>query len=283
MLELLLNPKKAEKRSWQMFFIGFFYSVLAVIVSHLIFGQAESKYIGIWIVTFTVILSMPFAYFLFKLEERRDLEYEGAFKVLFEHRKALAALTWLFIGFLIGYTLCYMFFSKNYFLPQIETFCSINRASNYEACVSQYTGQTSISGFSTSTGRFLGIFTNNMQVLILTFVFSIIFGAGGIFVLAWNATVIASAIGIYIKSQLNLLPLGLARYMIHGIPEIAAYLLAALAGGIISMLVLNKDYKDEKFMDILQDVLNLIILAIIILVIAGGIEVFITPKLFSAS
>jgi len=61
-------------------------------------------------------------------------------------------------------------------------------------------------------------------------IFSLIFGAGAIFVLAWNASVIAAAIGIFTKSELSSLPIALIRYMIHGIPEIASYFIVALAG-----------------------------------------------------
>jgi stage II sporulation protein M len=111
-------------------------------------------------------------------------------------------------------------------------------------------------------------------------VFSLIFGAGAIFVLAWNASVIAAAVGIFAKSNLSDLPLGIARFMIHGLPEIAAYFIAALAGGIVSVAVIKHDIRSEKFWNILQDSLNLLILAVIVLFIAALIEVFITPKLF---
>ena len=57
------------------------------------------------------------------------------------------------------------------------------------------------------------IFTNNMYVLIFTLVFSLIFGAGVIFILAWNASVIGAAIGIFTNSSLKALPLGLVRYI----------------------------------------------------------------------
>ena len=113
-----------------------------------------------------------------------------------------------------------------------------------------------------------------------TLVFSLIFGAGAIFILAWNASVIAAAIGIFSKSSLSNLPLGIIRYMIHGIPEIGSYFTGALAGGIISIAIIKHDLKSEKFWIILQDSLNLIILAVVLLIIAALIEVFITPILF---
>jgi len=118
------------------------------------------------------------------------------------------------------------------------------------------------------------------NVMIFTIIFSLVFGAGAIFILAWNASVIAAAIGIFSESDLAGLPAGVFRYMIHGFPEIAAYFIGALAGGIISIAVIRHDVRSDKFWTILQDSLNLIILAVIVLFIAALIEVFITPVFF---
>ena len=68
--------------------------------------------------------------------------------------------------------------------------------------------------------------------------------------------------------------------MIHGVPEIGAYFIGALAGGIISISVIRHDMKTERFWTILQDSLNLVIAAVVVLFIAALIEVFITPVLF---
>ncbi len=101
-----------------------------------------------------------------------------------------------------------------------------------------------------------------------------------IFILAWNASVIAAAIGIFTKSELSALPLGLFRYLVHGIPEIASYFIVALAGGMISVAVIKHEIGTDKFWDVLQDSLNLIIIAILVLFIAALLEVFLTPLLF---
>jgi len=70
------------------------------------------------------------------------------------------------------------------------------------------------------------------------------------------------------------------RYMIHGIPEIGAYFVGALAGGIVSVSVIRKDLRGEGLWKILQDALFLIIIAIVILVIAALMEVYLTPIFF---
>ena len=125
------------------------------------------------------------------------------------------------------------------------------------------------------------IFANNIYVLIFTLVFSLLFGAGVIFILAWNASVIAAAIAIFTRSDLNSLPMALLRYFVHGIPEIASYFIAALAGGIISFAVIRRDIGTERFWKVLQDSLNLIILSVIILFFAALLEVFVTPLFFN--
>lgn len=286
MLEMLVNPKKAERRPWEMFFVGFFYASISLLLVNWIFSKDPIlfKAAGILVVTFTVMFSIPFVYYIFKLEEVKAGQKLGAWGRIKTHRRALEALLWLFIGFVVGYAFWYAILpSTASFSAQVETYCGINRPGAFEECVSQYgvKDNTSPTAFLSNKERLFLIFANNIYVLIFTIIFSLIFGAGVIFVLAWNASVIAAAIGIFTQSNLAALPLGLARFMIHGIPEIAAYFVAALAGGIISIAVIKHEVGTDRFWEVLQDSLNLIILSVIILLFAALIEVFITPLFFS--
>jgi len=286
MLEMLINPAKAEKRPWEMFFVGAFYATIALILTEWIFAgdPVLSKYTGILIVTFCVMFTIPFLYFAFKNEEEKDLVESSYLNLIKEHSKALNYLMFLFLGFVVAFSFWYIVFEDGNmnFRAQIETYCMINRPSHFDQCVEEY-GVNHISkttAFLTAKGKIVNIFANNIYVLIFTLIFSLVFGAGAIFILAWNASVIAAAIGIFSKSSLINLPIGLFRYMIHGVPEIGAYFIAALAGGIISVAVIKHDVRSEKFWVILQDSLNLIILAVFVLFFAALIEVFITPVLF---
>ena len=143
-----------------------------------------------------------------------------------EHSKAIKALLWLFLGLVIAFSFFYLTVpdkAPQNFNFQIKTFCAINYPSNYDYCLEK-------NGIPVSTGSAIGsdavisIFANNISVLIFTIIFSLLFGAGAIFILVWNASVIAAAIGIFAQGSLSKLPLGLLRYMIHGIPEISAYI-----------------------------------------------------------
>ena len=282
MLEMLVNPKKAERKPWELFFVGIFYSSISLLLTNWIFARDAvlSQYLGILVVTFTVMFSLPFVYYTIRLEEKRITKVKGTFNLLKQHRRALYAFMWLFIGFVVAFSFWYVVLSSNEsFKAQIETYCLINRPSSLAECVKEYhVDSKSIggTGFISSTERLFLIFTNNIYVLMFTLLFSLIFGAGSIFILAWNASVIAAAIGIFAQSKLSALPLGLLRYLIHGLPEIASYFI----GGMVFVEVIKHEIGTEKFWDVIQDSLNLVITAIIVLFIAALMEVFLTPLFF---
>jgi len=70
------------------------------------------------------------------------------------------------------------------------------------------------------------------------------------------------------------------RYIIHGIPEMIAYFIAGIAGGIISVAVIRHDFRSSNFKKIVLDSIDLVLIAVIVLLLAALIEVFITPALF---
>jgi uncharacterized membrane protein SpoIIM required for sporulation len=284
MIEMIIRPKRAQRHPWEMFFVGLFYASISFLLVSFVFRKdfVLREGSGLLLVIFTVICCLPFVYFIIKLEEGKDIQIDDSGKLIKEHWKALVALMWLFLGFVVAFSFWHILMpeqSGQNFNFQIKTFCAINSPSNYDACISNY-GVPSLTGSATGMNTFLSIFSNNIYVLIFTILFSLVFGAGAIFILVWNASVIASAIGIFSKGNLISLPAGLLRYMIHGLPEISAYFVGALAGGIVSVAVIRKDLRGEGTWKILQDALILVILAIIILIVAGLMEVYLTPLLF---
>jgi len=286
MLESLINPKSGARKPWGMFFVGIFYASLSILLSHWFFmnDSVLSQYSGIFMIMFCVIFTMPYIYYSMKLEEQKDIEIEEEISLLKEHSKVILSFLWLFLGFIVAFSFWYMVLPNgaDSFKAQVETFCQINQPSNFDQCVSGYgiSGSGKVTGGSIAVERFASIFSNNIYVLIFTLIFSLIFGAGAIFILAWNASVISAAVGIFAKSDLGSLPMGILRYLIHGLPEISAYFIGALAGGILSFAIIKHDTQSRKFWRVIQDSLNLIIIAILILLISAFIEVFITPKIF---
>jgi len=284
---MIINPKEGEKGPWKMFFVGLVYASLSLLLVNWFFSSDAvlSKFSGMIVVTFCVMFSLPFMYYMIKIEEEEDEEVEGLFSVWKAHNDAIHAFMWLFLGFIVAFAVWYIILQNSVlFNAQIQTYCAINNPGvNLDDCVSKYSiAKTTFvaTGAATKEVRFLSILENNVYVMIFTLIFSLIFGAGAIFVLAWNASVIASAIGIFTQYDLKDIPVGVLRYMIHGFPEISAYFITALAGGIFGVGILRNGVKDKKFLRVIENTVILLSISIVILIAAALIEVYITPLFF---
>lgn len=269
--ESLATPWKAEKHPWEMFFFGFLYTSLAVALSIWIFRD----YAGLISVFFTVMFCIPLMYNTLKWEEEKIDYIDEEKSILKEHSGAIAFFFFLFLGMTFAFATWYVVLppavSSSIFAVQSHTILAIN---------GNYVG---------SSDLFMKIFFNNLKVLTFCILFSFFFGAGAIFILTWNASVIAVAMGGVVKTYVlsadtsmfmsHLIGYSNAtiRYMIHGIPEIMAYFVAALAGGIISVAIVRKDFLTKNFQKIAFDTSNLILISVLILLVAGLIEAFITP------
>lgn len=277
-LESLLNPFVLKKKPWEMFVAGFFYSLIALFISYLVFQEIS----GILMVFLIVLAASPIVFIAVKQEEQIDLNYKREWSMLKEHSRVLIFLVFLFLGCTVAFILCYVFLPT----PMTQTVFSLQNKAIHEV-------NANILGHVTSLGLFKKIFFNNLKVLFFCLAFSFLYGIGAVFILIWNASVIATAIGNLIKLKLaqatsliglaalssyfNIAAFSFLRYMTHGIFEIAAYFIAGLAGGIISVAVIKRDFGNDK---IVFDVADLIFLSLACLVIASLVEVFITPALF---
>ncbi len=287
MLERIISPKTGEKYPWRMFFVGIIYASLSLLLVHWLFGDdpSLSGASGMMVVLFCIMFTLPYMYFIIRREEREDEGVEGFFGVWKVHKDAIYSLMWLFFGFIVAFAFWNMILQDPNLLNfQVQTYCQINDPANVSRCVSDYSfesiGQSLGTGAATKELRLLAIIENNVYVMIFTLIFSLLFGAGAIFILVWNASVISAAIGIFSRYNLKDLPLGIARYMIHGFPEIAAYFITALAGGMFGVGILRHGFKDKRTLRVIENSIILLFIAIIVIILAGIIEVYITPLLF---
>ena len=281
-LESLLFPINAEKRPWQMFFLGFLYASVGLFVALWIFKD-QASLVMVFMIT---MAALPIFYNTIKLEESKDLLIDTEAKILREHNKAIIFFMYMFIGITFACVLWYSVLPTDMvngiFDKQVGTIQTINNQ------VSGHVIQ--------NLNYFTKIFFNNLRVLAFSVLFSLIYGAGAIFILAWNATVIGAAIGNFIRANLSsyssslgflqagnyfhVVSIGLLRYSIHGIPEIAAYFYGGLAGGILSVALIRGHFRTKKFSAIMVDFSELILIAIGFLVAAAFLEVYVTPALF---
>lgn len=281
MLESIFKPLKAEKKPWELFFYGLLIASFSLFLSYWVFKEGAD----LVMLFFIVFACVPLMYHSIRLEEKKTVEYEEQETLLKEHSRLIAFFTFLFLGILTAFVIWYVFLptpiSSVVFDQQTSTLTHIN---------------SKVLGDSIGSSQFVKFITNNFKVLTFCIMFSFFFGTGAIFILVWNASVIAVAIGVLIKTNLAKYALAAGftkiaaylhsfsfaygRYLLHGLPEMIAYMVAGLAGGIISAAVINKDFRTRRFEKIMLDVSHLLLLAILILVIAALMEAYLTPALF---
>mgnify|MGYP001280577593 CR=1 FL=1 len=277
-LEALFNPFAVKKRPWDMFGAGFLYSVVGLLLSYFVFKAVS----GILMVFLVVIATLPMIYTAIKQEEELDLKHRKEWRILQEHAKFLTFVLFLFMGITTAFVVSYIFLPAQ----MVNTIFALQNQAIHQV-------NSNVAGNVTMFGLLKGIIFNNLKVLFFCVAFAFLYGSGAIFILTWNASVIAAAVGSLIKSKLAATAslVGLAgattyfgittfsfmRYLTHGMFEIIAYLIAGLAGGIISVAVVRKNLGEEK---ILFDISGLVMLSIILLMVAGVIEVYVTPAFF---
>ena len=281
-VESFLNPFKAEKKPWEMFFLGLMYTSIGILLSLWIFRN-EASLIMVFMITMG---TLPIFYNTMRLEESKDLLMDKESEILREHNKAISFFMYLFIGITVACAVWYVLLPTStvsqLFDKQTGTIQAINN---------QVSGNV-----IHNMNAFWKIFFNNFKVLAFSILFSFVYGAGAIFILSWNATVIGAAIGNFIRANISsytsslglfeagnyfhVVSLGLLKYSLHGVPEIAAYFYGGLAGGIISVAIIKKHFRTKKFPAIMKDFSELVLIAVGFLIAAAFLEVYITPVLF---
>ena len=173
MLEAIINPKSAETGVWKMFFVGFLYSSLSLLLVRWFFfsDPVLVKYSGILVVLLCVMFTLHFMYYLIKNEEEKGQSAQGIMGVLTIHKKAIYGFVLLFLGFVIAFSFWYLILGDTTMLnAQLETYCSVNNPRNFDICVSQYSRGDGLTptGSASSGANFLRILENNLYVLIFT-------------------------------------------------------------------------------------------------------------------
>ena len=281
-LESLFNPFRLKKRPLETFLAGVIFSFVGLTLAYFVFREIA----GILTVFLIVIATLPMLFTTIQSEEELDLRSDKEWQLLAEHGKTITFLLFLFLGITFALAFAYIFLPptvvSSMFNIQEKAILNVN---------------DNIKGYLTGGVAhfdvFVRILINNLKVLFFCLIFSFLYGTGAMFILTWNASVIAAAIGNLIKTELgktaavvgisslstyfSAATFGFFRYMTHGIFEIASYLVMALAGGIISIAIIKHDLHDQK---VVTDILDLILISIGLLLVAGITEVYVTPVFF---
>ncbi len=290
-LETLYSVLRSEKHPLTLVLMAFIVTTLAMFLAYNSFPEAAS----VSTLLFITVGFMPIIHRLFITEEEKEVsEKDVPFAFIATHFAVVRAYGWIFVGFVVAFSTW-----------------SVALPDNQDACTGLWCGippkdamfdeqkkvYSSITGkVAADSGRVIGegecfgngkvfdrcfmlIFKNNFGVMARAIIFSFLWGAGAIELLGWNASVIGFFIGSEVTA--NSFEAGLARavsYLPHGVPEIMAYFIAAIAGGIIHAAISKSTFQKHELRIVFIDVVLLCILATLVLFIGALIE---TASIFS--
>jgi len=282
-VEKLFQNKWIERRSAYSLFIGVILTLLAFGISFFLFRSVKN-FIGISTVLFTVIISVPLVNKLLSFEEKVELTKANFFR---KHEAIIDFYVYFFIGvFIVLFEIAII--SPNLVFSQENLYGATEV--KIEKVNSRLPRPPAKAG--TEGKEIISIFKNNFYVMLLALGLSLFYGSGALFLIILNASIFASALAKVVHSTiphlgflftLGFLACNLGIMFFHMIPEVLAYLLAAIAGGVVSQAILTESIKSENFKIILKDSAILIGIATIVLYISAIIEHNISRTLINSN
>jgi len=286
-LESLFEGESVVKHPLAALFLGFVFTSVSLWIAFFSFPASAS----ILAISFITIAAVPMIHHVFLIEERKALKLcakKGSFFA--RNFDLIKVYSWFSIGVIVGFAAWFMV------LPaQGGDFCL-----KADQCVSvpsqeivfkeQSTALSYISAMApdnqnatanaTLNGGACGgsfwcwfnlIFTNNSSLMLMAVLLSFIFGAGALFLITWNASIVGILIGKNILAENHFGFLGL---LPHGIPEFAGFFMGAISGGMISIAVTQRKNRPREFEIIAMDAFILLLLALLSLFVGAAVEAF---------
>lgn len=287
-LEAVFSATEAKKHPLLMLVFAFAVNSIALWTAFFVFPTSAS----VVSIAFLTIALVPLIRAELGMEEKEESHHEhrGLARVFFvRHSTVLRLFIWFFLGLILSYSFWYVAMPEQVrqatFLEQNKTLSEISDLK--ESLTGNFALETGSCGTNILCWMEV-IFLNNARVLLLSILFSLIYGAGAIFLIAWQASVVGTLIGTEIlhlaamqssASGIGALPfyaagfaagfLGLAP---HGIPEAIGYFIGAIAGGIISAAVSRKHFSAKEVGTITVDALILVAIALALLLFGAWVE-----------
>ncbi|MBN1896735.1 MAG: stage II sporulation protein M [Candidatus Aenigmarchaeota archaeon] len=278
MLESLIKYNEIKKNPWLMMFWAILISSVGVLFSiqlayTISLSGSTVNLAGVFAVMFTII---PSVYFLTnyikreELQDEKDVEAHYEKGILQRHYMDILVFGFYFTGLTVSFAFWGFMLPADTFQVQTMKVQDIRSTSGGFMDMAEgnmMTGEALSGDYFASFER---VFWNNLQVTAFSFVFSILFGAGAIFIIVWNASILGVFIGRLSETIIHI-PVQSIPFLPHGIPEIGGYLVAGLAGGIISAAVI-RGHNRKILTGVSKDAGKLMAIALLFIFLGALIE-----------
>ena len=264
MLENILKSNWLEKKPRWAFVIGFVYSIIGIIAAMIIFQKSK----GIASIAFLSMLLIPSLGSILSIEEIQDTKSRrfSIKKIFSDHADILEIYFLLFLGIFAAYAL----FSIRF--PDLLV----------QGVFDNQLRIIGITGNAVGGITFGSILGNNFWIFAIFVLVGLVFGAGSILFLAWNASVWGAIFGYMATlkdNAFNELSSTFLKIMPHMFAEAGAYYFAIIGAGIMSQAVLREKMGSPKFNYVFKDGAVFILTGILLLVLGALLEVYLYPAI----
>ena len=259
MIETLVSPSLARRQPWQLFFLAVLFVSLAVIISLSVPSIAGG------VVMLAMVPSIPLIWTLLVREETQETVETLRRDSWRYHLPLLKVFVFFFLGAAVAYAAWFAVLpvsdAQTIFGAQLDEIQLIRGVA-----------------YGVPTGRIIqsdvafNLFSHNLLVLGFMFAFTLIYGIGAVYLLLWNASIIGVFVGARLAEAPELGVYSLLGILPHGSLEIGAYLLATIAGGMLSMALMRRTFESPEFRIIVLDVVLLSFVSMAILGLAALLE-----------
>lgn len=270
MLEQILRINRLQKRHYFALLLGFIYSLIGAVTAFFLFRD----FMSLAMLFLTTLLLVPTIMAYLKKEE--TIERKSGLRHFFKnHRDIFETYLFIFHGVFLGFLLIGFF--------SLTVHYDLN---SYQFDFLKVRGVVpeGVNVVPESTlGHVGSVLTRNITVDLIAFLLSIAYGAGAMFLIVYNGSIFASFIVLLIKylSTTTLHATAVfSTMLIHLVPEISGFLLAAIAGGVISKALTKEKIGSNAFRNVVKDATVMFLMSLLLIVSAAFLEIYVTRGVF---
>jgi len=256
-LESLFSAKKIENKPIDMLLLSILVSFASVALAYLVFPE----YAGVVFPLLITVGMAPIFNRIFSYEEKKERKAgdEGFLK---RHREIILLFSLFFIGVFVSIFFITLLLPEEFsamIKPQLDAIASVKPAT----------------GAAVFSGPLDAILFNNVKIILLSFVASVVFGVGSIWILAWNASVLGVYFASFLKKEMFYqFAAGSANLLPHAPLEFLAFFLGGIAGGFVSVAIVKERRNMKAFLHVFKESMLLLALSIAVVFIAAFLEVY---------
>lgn len=272
MFDKIFDQKKVQSNANYALFAGVFFTLVSFVASYILFQR--TTFVGVAAVIFTIALAMPI---VIKFLESAKINDENFFS---KTKHMLDFYIYFFIGAFV------VFFLVSLIMPsKVLTSEQLYGSATRIILPQQGIPAPPIEEFS----LFMRIWSNNNYVMVVAFVLSLLYGAGSLLLMVLNASIFASSLSDIIRQSItgtdffsvfSFMSCNMGIMLFHMIPEVIAYLLAAIAGGMLSHAVVKEKLLSRNFFDAVRRSILIFVISMVVLTVGALIETNVSRNLF---